>query len=353
MLPPYVLSRALLTVLTVALAMLRHRSPVALWDVLDAQWYTGIATHGYAWSLDGKPALAFFPLYPALIHLGMGLGIPPVVSGLVISNLCAVGALFYLRALIAQQWGPTIARRGVWLVALFPTAFFTFAPYTEALFLLTAGAVLYHAQRGQSMVAGLWLAAAVLTRSTAVILFAPLLMSVLGQRRTLAVAFVPALGATAAYLAYLLWERLPLWQVIGSEERWHRSFTYPWAGFSASLHYLVYHATYNAGWTAENLLQLATCVLFLGLAYAAWRSLTPQVAVYVAGFWVLVLCTPEWRDGYFAPFSSVDRFVLALFPLAGWVAGRLAPRPFAVWVAVSGALMTGAAAVHLSGGWVG
>ncbi|HEY8685536.1 MAG TPA: hypothetical protein VIO57_08020, partial [Chloroflexota bacterium] len=67
----------------------------------------------------------------------------------------------------------------------------------------------------------------------------------------------------------------------------------------------------------------------------------------------IVLCTPEWRDGYFAPFSSVDRFVLALFPIVGWAAVRLAHRPFMIWIIVSSALMTGAAAVHLSGGWVG
>lgn len=340
--------------LTVALALVRHRSPLALWDVLDARWYTGIAAHGYAWSLDGKPALAFFPLYPALIHLGMGIGIPAVAAGLGIANLCAAAALVYLRGLLSLQWSPKVARRGVWLFAVFPTAFFTFAPYTEALFLLAAIAVLYHCQRGQIVPAGLWLGIAVLTRSSGLILAAPVLMTVVwGRPRNFVVAFAPAMCAAAGYVAYLLWQRLPVSQVIGSEERWHRSLTYPWTGFLTSGQYLVHHATYNAGWTAENLIQLGTAVLFLGLTYGAWRHLTPPVVVYCIGFWIVVLCTPEWRDGYFAPFSSVDRFVLALFPLAGWVASRLAPRPFVGWIIVSSAVMTGAAAVHLSGGWVG
>lgn len=341
-------------VLTVALAIVRRRSPLDIWNVLDAQWYTGIAAHGYAWSLDGKPALAFFPLYPALIHLGMGLGIPAVAAGLVISNLCTVAALWYLRALVRLQWGSSVARRAVWLMAVFPTAFFTFAPYSEALFLLAAAAVLYHCQRGQIAPAGLWLAVAVLTRSTGLILVAPLLMSVLWRRPcTLALAFGPALCAAGAYAVYILWERLPLWRVVSSEERWHRSLTYPWTGFSTSVQYLAHHAMSNAGWTAENLLQLATTIVFLGLTYAAWRYLPPPAVVYCVGFWLIVLCTPEWRDGYFAPFSSVDRFVLALFPIVGWAAVRLAHRPFMIWIIVSSALMTGAAAVHLSGGWVG
>jgi Gpi18-like mannosyltransferase len=343
-----------LIVLTVALAVTRHRSPLALWDVLDARWYVGIATHGYAWSLDGKPALAFFPLYPALIHVGVQLGIPAVMAGLVIANGCALAALFYVRALLIEQWGVSSARRGVWLCALFPTAFFTFAPYTEALFMLAAVAVLYHAGRRQTAIAGLWLAVALLTRSTGVILLGPLLMSVLWRRRReLILAFAPAAGSLAAYAGYLVWHRLPIGQVVASEQRWHRSLTYPWHGFTASLQYLAHHLTYNAGWTAENLLQLGVTIGFLALTLAAWRDLSPPLAVYCAGFWAIVLCTPEWRDGYFAPFSSVDRFVLMLFPLAGWLAARITPRHLKFWIVMSSALMTGAAAVHLSGGWIG
>jgi hypothetical protein len=353
-LPPYALSRALLLVLTVILAMIRHRSPLGLWNVLDARWYTGIATHGYTWSVDGKPALAFFPLYPALIHLSMHLSLPAVAAGLIIANIAALAALFYVRALVAEQWGPAVARRAVWLYALFPTAFFTFAPYSESLFILAAAAVLYHSGRGQTAVAGLWLAVALTTRSTAVILLAPLLMSVLWKcRREMVYAYAPAAGAILAYAGYLLWYHLPVEQVITSERHWHRSLTYPWHGFTASLQYLVHHFTNNPGWTTENLLQLGVTVGFLGLTLVAWRDLSPPVVVYCVGFWALVLCTPEWRDGYFAPFSSVDRFIVVLFPLAGWIASRVAPHRLNVWLVISSALMTGAAAVHLSRGWIG
>jgi Gpi18-like mannosyltransferase len=239
-------------------------------------------------------------------------------------------------------------------LALFPTAFFTFAPYTEPLFILAASAVLYHSQRAQPAIAGLWLAVAMLSRSAGVILLAPLLMSVLWQSRRAAInAFAPVACAVTAYIGYLVWHHLPLGQIVGSEQRWHRSLNYPWTGFTASLHYLASNITYNAGWTAENVLQLGVTVAFFGMTIVAWRYLSPLAAVYCAGFWAIVLCTPEWRDGYFAPFSSVDRFVLALFPLAGWVASRLSSGQLKVWLVLSGVLMTGAAAVHLSGGWIG
>lgn len=353
-LPPFAISRGLLILVTIGLAIIHHASPFGLWDVLDGKWYAGIATHGYDWSLDGKPALAFFPLYPALIHLGIAAGIPAIAAGMVIANACALGALFYARSLALRQWSRSVTRRGLWLIAVFPTAFFTFAPYTEALFLLAAGAVLYHALRGQAVLTGVWLAVAMTTRSIGVILLVPVVMSVLGRSpRHFAAAFGPTVAAAAVYVGFLWRQHLPIGQIVGSEERWHRSLTYPWTGFATSARYLADHATYNAGWTTENLLQVGVTLVFLALTIAAWRSLTPTVAVYCAGFWAVILCTPEWRDGYFAPFSSVDRFILVLFPLGPWVAARLEGKPYRAWLIFSGALMGLAAAVHLSGGWIG
>jgi hypothetical protein len=338
----------------VALALARRRSPLALWNVLDARWYVGIAQHGYHWTLDGKPALAFFPLYPLLLHIGAAAGVPAVAVGLLVANLAALAALFYLRSLVVDDWGEAAAGRAVWLVALFPTAFFTFAPYTEGLFVLSAAAVLYHARHAQWLRAGLWLAAALLTRSTAVILLLPVLMVTWGAgTEALLRILLPALVAAAGYVTYLFAWGLRISQILGAQRHWHRSLTWPWNGFLASIHFLQSHLAYNPGWTAEDLLQLGVTLLFLGLTAAAWRSLSPSVAVYCTAFWLLLLCTPEWLDGYFSPFSSADRFILALFPLAGWVAIRLTRRAYRLWLPLSAAVMLGAATVHLSGGWVG
>jgi hypothetical protein len=74
---------------------------------------------------------------------------------------------------------------------------------------------------------------------------------------------------------------------------------------------------------------------------------------YCLGFALLVLCTPEWQDGYAAPFSSSDRYILVLFPLAGWVASRLNERRTRHCAIISSALMAALAAVHLTGSWIG
>jgi hypothetical protein len=66
-----------------------------------------------------------------------------------------------------------------------------------------------------------------------------------------------------------------------------------------------------------------------------------------------VLLSPEWQDAYYAPFSSMDRFVLLLFPLYAWLAGRIHPVRWRTALPAGGLAMVGVATVHLLGGWVG
>ena len=338
----------------VGVAWATRQSALYIWNRLDTQWYLGIATHGYHWSLHGKSALAFFPLYPLCIHLAMRLGIDGVLAGMLIANAAWLGALFYLHRWIEPEWGERTARRAIWLLALLPTAFFTFAPYTEGPFLLCAAGALVHARERQGWLAGLWVAAAVMTRSTGLILVLPVIW-LLGTRRLMSwiAAILPTALALAVYAIHLQAEHLSVSGLLNSQRAWHRALSFPWTGFVASLEWLVNHSTYNAGWTAENILQLGVTVAFLTFTVLAWRHLQWAERIYSASFWLLILCTSEWRDDYFAPFSSVDRFILALFPLAGWMAWKLTRRQLYTVLIVSGVAMAGAEALHLAGGWVG
>src|SRR5438270_1502532 len=137
-LPPFLLSRALLLLITVVAAIVRHRDALSLWSTWDGRWYLGIAVHGYDWGVRGKPAVAFFPFYPLLIHIVRALGIPAIPAGMLVSNLAFLGALFYVYALARPEWGSRAARHAIVLLAFFPTAYVTFAPYSESLFLLCA-----------------------------------------------------------------------------------------------------------------------------------------------------------------------------------------------------------------------
>jgi Gpi18-like mannosyltransferase len=294
---PFAVSRLLLVALTVMAARMQHLSVLAVWDKWDTRWYMGIAAHGYhwhpQWDTHDRSPLAFFPLYPLLTHAGASLGLPALFVAILVSNLAFLAALLYLYRLGVLEWGKQRSRWALWLVALFPTSFFTFAPYTEALFLLCAAGALYHARQKESCRAGLWLAAAVLTRSTAIILLPAL---VLLLRPAAARAWYrlagPAVLTGLGYSLYLIWQRISIEEVLNAQLGWHRSITFPWTGFMGSFIGLLPHSAMDPGMTAEDAIDLAVTVSFLVVTAIAWRSLAPWLMIYCLGFWLLVLCTP-------------------------------------------------------------
>ncbi len=123
--------------------------PMRLWD---GSWYRLVAVFGYE---PGKSAnAAFFPLYPWLMKWGHQLtGWSPETIGYIISNVAFLGALILLYRLVTVDFNQVIASRTLWAVALFPTAFFFSAVYTESLFLLLAVGTLYAARRGEWLLA--------------------------------------------------------------------------------------------------------------------------------------------------------------------------------------------------------
>ncbi|HLJ67647.1 MAG TPA: mannosyltransferase family protein [Chloroflexota bacterium] len=349
------MSRLILLYVSAVYVAIVNGSSLAAWNAWDGRWYAGIASHGYTWTYQpGKSALAFFPVYPALVHVAITVGVPEVLGAILISNVAFVVALFYVHAVLKTRFGALSAERALMLLAVFPAAFFTFAPYSESTFLLCAVATFYHANRRQALTTGGWLAAATLTRPTGLILILPAfaLLRPIGPRSAVR-CLAPVVVAWAGYAAYLASHGSSLRAVYAAQRPWHRSLTWPWTGFTASLDWLFKHGGSNPGWVVENMLGVAVVVLFLALTALAWRSLCAASRLYIGGFWAAVLCTPQWLDGYYAPFSSTVRFVLVLFPLAGWAASRLSGRAFAAVAGGSAVLVSVGASVHLMGGWVG
>jgi Gpi18-like mannosyltransferase len=350
----FLLCRFLLVAVGCVAALVQRMSPIDVWDQWDAQWYLGIAQHGYHWGINGRPAVAFFPLLPLLLRAAMSVGIPGTAAGLIFANAAFLGALFYLHALFRDFWGETVAARAVWLVVLVPISFFTFAPYSEPLFLLGAAGCLYHAHHRQPGRAGLLLAVALLCRSTGIILVAPLITTLWKDKpRSWLAAFGPSALCWAIFMVYLHWQNLALTSLAGAQVAWHRSLTFPWTGFTTSVTWLLHHAFQHLNWSAENITSMGVTILLLVLTLKAWPQLSTPLRVYCVSFWLFVLATPEWRDGYYDPFSSVDRFALALFPLAGYLANRIPPHRQRRLMLASSAGLALISSVYLAGGWVG
>src|SRR5581483_5998886 len=125
------------------------------WNHGDAPHYLHIARYGYHIPSD----TTFFPLFPLLIstfaHLVGNEDWSYLFSGMLISNLTLLGTLFVLYQLAVESNGEEIAQRTLLYLCIFPTAFFFFTAYSEALFLFLTTSTFLALRRQHWWLAGL------------------------------------------------------------------------------------------------------------------------------------------------------------------------------------------------------
>jgi hypothetical protein len=324
------------------------------WNKQDSLWFLQIAGHGYS---AGNDSAAFFPAYPALIRfVGFACLGHLLLAAYIVSNGALLAALVVLYQLTEREYDRATARRAVLYLTIFPTAFFLFDTYSEALFLLFAVSALALARRGRWWWAGLAGAGATLTRSTGVVLVAALAVEAVHQtmtdRRLASVSgggqgwpaarLAGRLGASVLPLAgvggYLLFWQLRYhdwYQPLRLENTvWGRVFTAPWHTlWQGMIMAWRYGPVSDEGWWMLDFTLVAA-----GLALAVWVALRarPVYAVYTWGSILFFLCT-AWPD---RPLMSDPRFLVVIFPLV-WPLARLARRPgwHEAVVAVSAASM--------------
>lgn len=322
--------------------------PAARWDSV---WYLEIAGSGYA---PDPHRAAFFPLYPLLMRVlgapAVLLGVRPaaadLVAGIAISVVAFVAALWIVHRLAALDLGARRAPLAVLLVALFPTALYFSAVYSESLFLALSAGCLYAGRCGRWRLAGVLGALASATRSTGVLLLVPLaLLHAYGpcgdrvrRRRDLAwLALVPlGLVAYMAYLQLTIGEPLA---PFAAGEHWYRQFAGPLGGirdgalaavaglrqlasgsrnpvfFTAAAgdpYFVAVHNIGNFAFLCFGLVATLGALRRLPVAYGIWAACVLAVTVsYPVG--------PE-------PLASLPRYLAVVFPLHMWLASWSAER---------------------------
>jgi hypothetical protein len=297
---------------------------VTAWERFDGLWFLRVATGSY---VDGDGSAAFFPLYPLAIRIVAPLlGGHPLAAALLISHAAFFGALVVFYLLTEWDFDEATARRAVLYLAVFPTAFFFFAPYSESLFLLLAVSSLAAARRARWAVAGLAGALASATRSVGVLLPLPLAVEAIQRWRErrespvgpLLWSAVAVLG-TALYLFYW-WRTSGDWLApLHQQATWQREPTLPWETIAAGTREAFrWPGVYPAGYHLLDWL-----VVVPALAAAGWLVLRvrPAFSVYA---WASLLA-PLALAFPGRPFMSLPRFLLTLFPLF-WAPAVLAGR---------------------------
>jgi hypothetical protein len=319
---------------------------IDVWARWDSDFFLRIAEDGY-----DRASAAFFPLYPAVVGLlGRLFFGHYVAAGVLVSLGAALVSFVLLYRLAEPRLGADGARRAVLYLALFPTALFLQAVYSESLFLaLVLGAFLL-AEGGRFAGAGMVAGLALLTRPAGVALLPSLaLLAWRSHDRRGALARLALAPASFAVYPLVLWIQVDdPWAFLDAQERWHRhlSIAGPLGGIWEGIRVVVEGATPSGAApmhaAAVNIQGLVALGLFGALAVVAWRRFGAPYGLFAALSLALPLSVPSDRW----PLLSLPRFGLVVFPFflaLAALGGR--PRVHAAILACS-ALFLGVATVQ-------
>lgn len=184
------------------------------WANFDGVHYLAIASRGYI--DEGR----FLPLFPLLIRWvaaplnlifgDMAYGPTYFWTGLILSQLFFVGALYFLQKLLRLDFDQKTTNLALWLLVLFPTSFFLVSIYTESLFLLLTILSFYFAKKRHWRWSILVATLLAVTRLSGVLIILPLAWEWWRQEKKfslkmLSLAVIPTLLIGYSYFNYLKW----------------------------------------------------------------------------------------------------------------------------------------------------
>jgi Mannosyltransferase (PIG-V) len=323
----------------------------SIWNRWDATLFMRVAAFGYSGAQTDPHATAFFPLFPLLVRGASDLGLNPIGAGLLISAIASLVAFAYLFRLAEEEVGEGAGRRAVLYLALFPTAVFLVAPYSEALFLAGAIPAFYYARKARWALVAVPAAVAMGARFAGCFLLLGLVVEFFRQGNFSGKRLKAAGGASVVGLAPLALYSFFLYRVKGSalyyftDQRlgWGRRLTSPVTAFRATWD------TWNAGqltnWIFAWRIEILAAVV--GVAFVVWALIKREwgYSAFMGAMMASVLAS-SW---YF----SIPRMLLSLFPIPLLLAGfsrRSQTRHEIVLLTMMPLAMLGVV-VYTRGGW--
>lgn len=277
------------------------------WLRWDGGFYYWILTEGY---LATPSISAFWPLYPLLAKVFTLVGLHPLVSLILVSNLAGLAALVIFLEEVKELFGARFMLPSGLTLLTFPGAFFFYAPFPMSLALLLVLLSFRYARRGQ------WVGAAFagllsgLTHSTVIPLSLLLFFCVLSNwkqsnRKLRWPAWLVPAAPTAGVALFLAWRIRqgfpPLPELLGSS--WGSSLLNPVTALGQL-------AQSVASGNGMSILKVA--IIFFGIAATIWlfRQKRFALGIYQGGL-LLYLVSFTVPDH---PLGSFIRYFLLSFP---------------------------------------
>ncbi|MBA3824770.1 MAG: hypothetical protein H0X24_12855 [Ktedonobacterales bacterium] len=321
------------------------------WWIWDGGWYIIIGQGGY----QQPGEIGFFPLYPLLIHGGVGLfhAVNPILIAMLVSNLGTLLAFIAIALLVSfDDASDTAPRYALRALAAYPFALYLFAPYSEGVFLAGAAWALLAARRGWWPLAMLAAALAGVTRPFGVVLALPLLWEYGRQvgwwaaaadlwrwrhdwrgwlrdhpatrdtaaRLIIGMGMVLAAPAGIGIYAMYCWHAYgnPL-MFIAAQQQYNEhnhsgviegifTATQQWFGFATSSYP-------QARWLLD-VVPLLACTLF---TFATIRRIPFAYTLYCAGVCLVCFATPSIDAIFPDVYVSAGRYMLVAIPLFVWL----------------------------------
>lgn len=332
-------------------AFLQNTDPASdmLSEVLvrwDATHYLNLAQDGYSAVGEARFLLVFLPLFPLVVGLLNAALQHVVFSGLLVSFVSSVTAGYYMQKLARMDGSKDDAFRALDFFFLFPTAYFLFVPYTEALFMALTLASFSHAREKKWTGAGLLGMLAAATRLQGIILLPALLIEAWTQKEkpasALGLLLIP-LGLLAYLALNIAVSGNPLTFLAYQAEHWHHSIVPPWQFILNAIQDVLQDApSLTRTMVAETIL---VSLAFAGaLLIGATRWLRPS---YQAYSWLMLVALMSISFQI-----SFPRYLLSIFPLffimARWTKN---PHVHTLALASSAILMGGLFFLYAIGRW--
>jgi len=328
----------------------------------DTGWYLTIANEGYHYvrnaPADYQQNIAFFPAFPmSMRYLSVLLGRQVLWAGVLISIVSFYFALnYFLRLSRELLKDEDQAVTAVTLLALYPFAVYFSAAYTEALFLLTVTAAVYHFHKNELMRAAVWGFICGLTRPNgaflsvvlAVMAIAPLWSSSSGRlplrpsegwsplaRRILA-ASAPGFGMLAfSAFIYRLTGNPFAWTA--QNVAWGRTYRSLDSLVSDRVDFIANNGLYTyASTQTTDMFYLLAVLLALAAVWPVYR----RFGLAFAAFILITILPPMAAGGLL----SMGRVTSILFPVFLWLGAAVPARHRHAWIGVF-ALLQGFVAV--------
>jgi hypothetical protein len=303
----------------------------------DAAFYLQLLGEGYAVPDGGYAEFSTVPFFPGLawvtgaVQLVVG---SEATAAIVTANALAVGAFVAVWGAVRAWTDDLHARRATVALALFPTSYFLWTYYTEALLVAATAAAAWAGRRERHVGAAVLLAVAATARVVGVTAGPALALArVIRIRRVDRVGVLYVLGSLAGFGAVLLRQAVEIGDPLGwtkAQQAWDREFATPWTALSGAVRDVL------AAWpgVAEGVLfDLATAVAVAVSVVVLWRGARrgrwpAEPALLTAALWAAPL--------FSRLIAGQIRFALSCWPMFLWPAAAWPRLPRVVRVGLVG-----------------